>query len=362
MNRIEWSWYMPMSGDGEYVGMDFPERYPNIDYLVQVARTAEESGFDTILLPTQLFNNTYSEDAPYMDTWTVASAVGVLTERIRLLIAVKTGETDPVRLAKMGATLDQMTNGRMVFNITTGGSTQTRFGVTLGHDERYERTEEVMEILKGLWTNDRFSYKGKYYFVENAVSSPKPVQKPYPPFYYAGVSEAAKKIAARLADVQLIRGDIPERVAHEIEDLERRVQERGRRIRYGVRLNVIVRESEADAWASAEKLLSKVNPEVLRQREALRQVSDSVQQGKIWSYLAKQDVIGPNLWTGLAKVRGGQGTVLVGTPDQIADRLMEYVELGVSLFILAGYPQVEECRRVGEWVLPLVNSRVKATA
>ncbi|NGZ77908.1 LLM class flavin-dependent oxidoreductase [Saccharibacillus alkalitolerans] len=387
--EIEFGWFLPTAGDGKYVGVE-PERPATLDYLTEVAQAAENAGFEFVLIPT---------GGPCLDAWVVGSAVMSWTKTLRPLVAVRPGLTAPVLSARMGAALDQLSGGRAMINVVTGSSVQDleELGDPLArsHDERYERADEYLEVMKRTWANgdkpqaSEFAaaadngrnphnggesatalsepFRGKHYSFERTSSSPRTVQKPHPPFYLGGSSEAAKKVAVRHADTFLMWGEphawIEEQIA-EIESLRRAYEEetgRPRELRYGMRAQVLVRDTEEEAWAAAREIISQVSPEAIERAEKEFAATDATNQRRQNELReqskAEQFVVGPNLWTGLSVVRSGGAILIVGTADQVSQRLIEYAELGVSTFILSGYPHLEEAEIFGREALPLFREK-----
>jgi alkanesulfonate monooxygenase len=358
---LEFGWYVPNDGDGRYVGIPQPEIYPTLENLARVIQTAERVGFDTILVPTNQQNNTFSSSAPYIDSIVSAAALAPLTSSIKLLVAIRMGTIDPGVCARMGATLDLLSNGRFLINIVTGGNPLGMYGEQLDHDARYRRTDEYVQILKGLWTTERFSFEGEFYRFSDAICWPKPLQKPHPPIYFPGASEIARQIAAREADYYLMHGETLPLAAERVQDMERRLRETGRCLRYGIRFQIVARETEAAALEAGQQLLSRIDPEVLKTRAAMYARTESVGQRRL-NAQTEQEMVAPNLWGGMRKVRAGAGTALLGSYEQVADRILEYHRAGLNLFIFSGYPMAEEAERIGERVIPLVRERMLAAA
>ena len=364
MDKIQWGWFTPVDGDADHVGTLYPEVQPSIDYIIDTIRTAEDSGFNTVLIPTSFINSLFSEEAPRAETIAVTSALAVTTTRIRLLMAVKIGEVHPPLLAKMCATLDEMSRGRLELNVTSGGgSIESRYGEKLDHDSRYERTWETLKLMKMLWTQERTTFQGKYVSVDDVVCEPKPVQKPYPPLFMVGTSEMARRISAEEADVHLFQGDLPERIKINVDDLRGRAERVGRTLRFAVRLQVVVRETEEKAWAAVRDMMAQVDPRVVAARSSNRAGDTGIEhKALIEKALSGDSMMAPNIWGGLHAVKGGAGTVLVGNPDQLTNRIMDYVNVGVSTFILSSYPMKREAKRVGEMLMPRVGERMKVIA
>ncbi|GLW12219.1 alkanesulfonate monooxygenase [Microtetraspora sp. NBRC 13810] len=369
---MRFHWFLPTSGDSRLLvggghglgrGHGLSEhrfsasgfREPDIEYLAQIARAAERLGFEAVLTPT----GTWCEDA-----WLVTAALTRETERLKFLVAFRPGFLSPTLAAQMAATYQRLSRGRLLLNVVTGGegTEQRRFGDHLSHDERYARTDEFLSVVHGAWSGAPFDFDGKHYQVEGATVAAPP--DPRPEIYFGGSSQAAGPVAARHVDVYLTWGEPPDQVAGKIAWMRGLAEEQGRELRFGIRLHVITRDTEAAAWAEATRLLEALDPaDVARAREVLGR-SESVGQQRMLDLHAAfspggsvRDLeIHPNLWAGVGLVRGGAGTALVGSHAQVAERIEEYAALGVEEFVLSGYPHLEEAYWFGEGVLPAFRS------
>jgi alkanesulfonate monooxygenase len=345
-------WFLPTAGDSRdvvAVGEGGHRRPPDIDYLASVARTAESLGFTGVLTPT----GTWCEDA-----WIVTSALLRETTRLKFLVAFRPGFVSPTLLAQMAATFQRVSGGRLLVNVVSGGDDveQRRYGDLLDHDERYDRTAEFLQVLRGAWSGRPFDFDGRYFHVEGATVK-GPVD-PVPPVYFGGASPAAEQVAARHVDVYLAWGETPEMLGERVGRMRALAAAEGRQLRFGLRLHVITRDRAADAWAETERLLERMDPDVVRQAQESFAQSGSVGQRRMAALHRGSTeglVIAPNLWAGVGLVRGGAGTALVGSHDEVAERLAEYHELGFDEFILSGHPHVEEAYWFGEGVLPILR-------
>jgi alkanesulfonate monooxygenase len=336
------------------------ERPPDIEYLAQVARAAEQMGFEAVLTPT----GTWCEDA-----WLVTAALTRETERLKFLVAFRPGLTSPTLAAQMAATYQRLSRGRLLLNVVTGGQAdeQRRFGDHLSHDERYARTAEFLTIVRGAWGPEPFDFAGEHYQVTGATVLAPP--EPEPGIYFGGSSPAAGPVAAAHADTYLTWGEPPPQVAEKIAWIRALAAGEGRTLRFGVRLHVITRDTEAEAWNLASALLDYLDPSEITAAQQVLSKSESVGQDRMRALHASyrsggpaQDLeIYPNLWAGVGLVRGGAGTALVGSHAQVADRIEEYASLGITEFILSGYPHLEEAYWFGEGVLPELRRRGLAT-
>jgi len=341
-------WFFPSFGDGRYLGTTLGARTITLDYLQQIAAAIDRLGYAGALLPT----GRGCEDA-----WIAASLLAPATTRIKFLVAVRPGLTTPGQAARMTATLDRFTAGRVLINVVAGGDAEELAGdgITLDHDQRYELTDEFLEIWRGYCRGDCVQFEGKHLQSRGGQLSVLPVQKPYPALYFGGSSPAAHDVAAKHVDVYLTWGEPPEKVAAKLDDMRRRAADQGRKLRFGIRLHVIVRETESEAWAAADDLIRYVSDEAIAAAKANFSRIQSEGQRRM-AELHGGDrsklVVGPNLWAGVGLVRGGCGTALVGDPKQVATRMREYAELGIDTFILSGYPHLEESYRVAELLFP----------
>lgn len=341
-------WFLPTHGDGRYLGSELGARHVSLSYLSQIARAADELGYYGVLLPT---------GRSCEDSWVIASAMVPLTERLRYLVAVRPGLTEPAFAARMATTLDRLSNGRLLLNVVTGGDPLELKGdgVFLDHDERYAVTDEFLTIWRRLMSGEEITFQGQHLRIEKGKLLYPPVQKPYPPLYFGGSSEAGNKVAAQHVDVYLTWGEPPQDVAAKIAKAKAHAEAAGRSFSCGIRLHVIVRETSNEAWRAADDLISKLDDETIATAQKAFARFDSVGQQRMSSlHGGSRDKleVSPNLWAGVGLVRGGAGTALVGNPDEVAARMKEYMALGIDRFILSGYPHLEECYRFAELVFP----------
>jgi alkanesulfonate monooxygenase len=343
-------WFLPTHGDGRYLGTPIGGRAVDLAYLRQVGQAADSLGYFGVLLPT---------GKSCEDSWVVASALAPLTERLRFLVAVRPGLQSPAAAARMTATLDRISGGRLLINVVTGGDPVENKGdgIFLSHDERYAVTREFLEVYLGLLGGDTVQYSGRHIRVEDAKLLFEPVQKPYPPMYFGGSSEAGIDIAAQLLDKYLTWGEPPVAVGAKIRVVTEAALARGRRLTFGIRLHVIVRETAAEAWTAADRLIAHLDDDTIAAAQSVFKRMDSVGQARMQAlHGGRRDKleISPNLWAGVGLVRGGAGTALVGDPKTVAERMKEYMALGIDTFILSGYPHLEEAYRFAELVMPLL--------
>lgn len=348
---LELFWFLPTSGDTRYLGKSDFGRAPTLDYMRQIAVTSENLGYDGLLIPT---------GASCLDPWIVAASLVPVTQRIKLLVALRTSLGGPGPSARQAATLDQALNGRLLLNVVPGGdATELEAdGVFLKHDERYEAADEYLTIWRKLLQGEIVNYEGKHFRIRRGHIFHPAVQQPYPPLYFGGSSPAAHALAAKHVDAYLTWGEPPAAVKQKIEDVRERAAKHGRTVRFGVRLHAIVRETTAEAWAAADRLISKLtDDDIARAQENYAKMDSVGQQRMAALHGGRRDKleIAPNLWAGVGLVRGGAGTSLVGDAATVAERLQEYADLGVDTFVLSGYPHLEEAIRFAELVFPLLG-------
>jgi alkanesulfonate monooxygenase len=350
-------WFLPTHGDGRYLGTNEGARRVDFDYLRQIAIAADSLGFGGVLLPT----GRSCEDA-----WVVASSLIGITRSLRFLVAIRPGITAPGLSARMAATFDRLSGGRLLINVVTGGDPDELAGDGLfaDHDERYEITAEFLRIWCGILERSHdggaIEFEGKHLRSKGGRVMLPPLQKPRPPLYFGVTSPAAHALAAEQVDVYLTWGEPLGAVAEKIADIRRRAAEKGRTLRFGIRLHVIVRETDAAAWAAADELISRLDDSTVAKAQAAFSKLDSEGQRRMAAiHGGHRDKleIAPNLWAGVGLVRGGAGTALVGDPKTVAARMQEYADLGIETFILSGYPHLEEAYRVAELVFPHLPQR-----
>ncbi|MCD7034635.1 FMNH2-dependent alkanesulfonate monooxygenase [Metabacillus sp. GX 13764] len=348
-------WFFPTAGDERFLGTLEGARKADLPYLKQIAGALDNLGYDGALLPT---------GANCEDAWITASMLASVTNRLKFLVALRPGLMSPTLSARMAATFDQLSGGRLLLNIVTGGNPaeQAGFGNYLDHDERYELTDEFLTIWRDVLQGKTVDFNGKHLSVSRAAVSEAAVQKPYPPLYFGGSSEAGKKVGLKHADVHLLWGEPPAKIKKKVEEMRKRAKAEGKNLRFGLRLHVIVRETEKAAWDAADELIQYVTEETIEAYQKRFSLFDSTAQ-KTQSSLhggskQRKDLeISPNLWAGVGLAREGAGTALVGDPDTVAARLKEYEEIGIDTFILSGYPHLEEAYRFAELVFPKLKNK-----
>ncbi|MDX5628549.1 MULTISPECIES: FMNH2-dependent alkanesulfonate monooxygenase [unclassified Brenneria] len=343
-------WFLPTHGDGRYLGTTEGGRAVDLPYLQQVALAADNLGYYGVLIPT---------GKSCEDSWLIASALAPITRRLRYLVAVRPGLQPPSLAARMAATLDRLSAGRLLINVVTGGDPVENRGdgIFLSHAERYEVTQEFLTVYSRLLKGEKVDFTGKHIRVEGAEILFPPVQENGPPLYFGGSSPEAIDVAANQIDSYLTWGEPVEQVAEKLARVRRRAAAAGRTLSYGIRLHVIVRETEEEAWAAADRLIAHLDEETIASAQKIFARMDSTGQQRMSAlHGGSRDSlrIGPNLWAGVGLVRGGAGTALVGNPQQVAERIREYQALGIENFIFSGYPHLEEAHRFAELVMPLL--------
>ncbi|MFF7853322.1 LLM class flavin-dependent oxidoreductase [Streptomyces sp. NPDC007904] len=357
---LTFHWFLPTNGDSRHVvggGHGTPaspsggDRPPTVAYLGQIARAAESLGFVGALTPT----GAWCEDA-----WLTTAMVSQASERLKFLVAFRPGFVSPTLAAQMASTFQRQTGGRLLLNVVTGGESheQRAYGDFLDKDSRYRRTGEFLHIVRELWDGKTVTLDGEHLSVRDAALARVP--DPVPEVYFGGSSPIATEVAALHADVYLTWGEPPAQVAAKIARVRSLAAREGRVLRFGIRLHVITRDTAEQAWAEANRLLDGFEPETVRAVQAGLARSESEGQRRMLElHGGNRDglEIHPNLWAGIGLVRGGAGTALVGSHDDVADRIREYHELGIDEFVLSGYPHLEEAYWFGEGVLPRLAAR-----
>ncbi len=349
---IRFFWFIPTHGDGRYLGSNEGERQPDFRYFTQIAQAADRLGYEGVLLPT---------GQNCEESWITATGLAALTERLKYLVALRPGVTLPTFAARQAAALDRLSNGRLLLNVVVGGNPVELAGdgVFLPHDQRYGQAAEFLTIFRKLLAGETVDFDGRHYRVEAGRLDQRAVQQPHPPIFLGGSSEAGQDLAAEQIDTYLTWGEPVAQVAEKIAVVRKKAEARGRKLRFGIRLHFIVRETEAEAWAEADRLISRISDSQIAAAQArFTQQMDSVGQRRM-SELHGGDrnklLVAPNLWAGVGLVRNGAGTALVGTPDQVAARLSEYQDAGIDLVIGSGYPHLEESYRVAELLFPALG-------
>lgn len=341
-------WFLPVYGDGPYLGSQIDSRPATLAYLKEIAQAADRRGYHGVLVPCGK-----ACEEPYI----VSAALIEATERLRFLVATRPSSMTPTFAARLAAGLDRLSGGRFYLNVVAGGDAAELAGdgVFLDHDARYAQAVEFFTVWKRVLSGETVDFTGDHVTVKGATVPLPPVQRPHPPLFFGGSSPAGHAAVAAHFDTYLTWAEPPEAVAAKITDVRARAAAHGRRLTYGLRVNVIVRETEAEAWAAADRLISKIDRSAVEAAHSAFGQFESEGQRRMTELASRRDlVVSPNLWAGVGLVRGGAGTALVGTPRQVADRLLEYRDLGIDSFILSGYPHLEEAHRVADLLFPLL--------
>ena len=351
-------WFIPTHGDSRYLGTAEGARVVDHNYLKQVAQAADSLGYEGVLIPT---------GRSCEDPWVVASSLLPVTTRLKFLVAVRPGLHQPALAARMAASFDRLSGGRLLINLVTGGdqSELEGDGVYLDHGARYEQSAEFIRIWREIMARSHegqsYDFEGKHLSVKGAKLLYPPVQQPHPPVYFGGSSPAAHDLAAEQVEAYLTWGEPPAEVARKVADVRARAARHGRTVKFGIRLHVIVRETEEQAWAAADALISRLDDQTVATAQSAFAKMDSEGQRRMAALHAggtkrsRADLeISPNLWAGVGLARSGAGTALVGDPKTVAARIQEYADLGIDIFVFSGYPHLEEAYRFAELVFPLL--------
>jgi FMNH2-dependent dimethyl sulfone monooxygenase len=314
-------------------------------YVSKLARRSEQIGFDLTLIAELYLNDIKGIEAPALDAWSTAAALAAVTERLELMVAVRPTFHNPALLAKQAANIDRISNGRVSLNVVSSWwkDEARRYGVRFDeHDERYARTAEWLEIVSGAWREPSFSYGGRFHSVDSVIVEPKPVRRPRPTIYAGGESEAAKSLITRSCDAYVMHGDPPERVAPKVADMQRRRLEHGLEpMPCGMAAYAIVRRTETAARRELERI-TNVTPG----SPGYQNYQDWIGNTQLEQRVSLEDYSVSN-----RGLRAG----LIGTPEQVAERIVAFERAGVSLLLIQCSPQYEEMERFAEEVIPLVQ-------
>lgn len=356
-DRPRFHWFLPMRGDGPAFRPGLPRRTATTRYLGDVARAAENNGFESLLIAT-------SHASP--DTWLAAAAAAHETERIRFIVAFRAGYTLPTLTAQMVETFHDLFPGRLDVNVVTGseGAEQSAYGDRIDKAERYARTAEFLDVLTRELDGEPFDYDGRFYQVSGG-GRPRPIGR-RPRIYFGGLSPESASVSARYADVQLSYGETPPMVAEHVQRLNMLAAEHRRRLEFGIRIHVISRDTADEARAETERILATFDPDEVAQRQRTLATRASVGQQRVQSLNPGSLDQGrldpdslwphPNVWSGPGLVAGGgASTAIVGSHDEVAERIVEYAQAGIGHFIVSWSPLLEEAYRFGEFVTPRVR-------
>jgi alkanesulfonate monooxygenase len=350
-------WFLPSHGDGRQIAKRPagelaraapPRREPDAGYLAQVAAAADQLGFHGALLPAGLFCE---------DPWLVSAALAHQTHDLRFMVALRPGLISPTLVAQMAATAQRVTGGRLQLNVVVGGDPdeQHRYGDWLDHDQRYDRAEEFLSVLRRVWSGETVDFDGAHYRLAGARVARPAAQTPT--VFLGGSSPQARRAAARYADVYLAWGESPESMAPMLDDMRRLAREEGRDVELGTRFHVIARDTAEEAWAEARRLVDGMDPAQVEAAQRRFRATESHGQRRMAALhgggLDRLE-IHPNVWAGYTLLRPGAGVALVGSHAEVAARIEEFHAMGIEHLILSGQPHLEEAYWFGEGVLPLL--------
>jgi alkanesulfonate monooxygenase len=349
-DSVEVSWFSALCDDDfAFMGVKDPSLKSTWAHCSEITRTADRLGFNNILCPSGFVVG--------QDTWTFASAVAPLLEQMSLLVAVRCGEVHPGVLGRAVATLDHILRGRLTINIISSPLPGEE-----GADSRarYQRSREVIEVMKQGWTRDAIDFAGEFYTLKLPAAPMRPYQQNGGPLlYFGGYSPEAVELCAEHCDVYLMWPETEPRLAEMMTAVGAAAKKHTRTLDYGLRVHVIVRETESEARAYAQQLISRLDPETgkqIRNRSLDSQSYGVARQAEMRNQADDEGYVEPNLWTGIGRARSGCGGALVGNPDQIVAKLNRYIDMGIRSFILSGYPHQQECELFARHVLPRLKT------
>ena len=349
IDGAEISWFAPLcDGDDDFLGNRNPDFKSSWENTSKIVSTADALGYRNVLCP--------SSYQVGQDTLAFVAGMAPLTEQINLLAAIRCGEVHPPMLARSIATLDHMLKGRLTINIISSDLP----GDQLESSERYARSREVIEILKQAWTQDEIDFQGKYYQFNLPTKAVKPYQQSGGPLlYFGGYSPDGVDLCAEHCDVYLMWPETEEKLQGLMDNMKEKAAAYNRTVQFGLRVHVIVRETEAEARDYADNLLSKLNLDLgtdIRNRAQDAASLGVARQSQLREEADEKFYVEPNLWTGIGLARSGCGAALVGNPDQIVAKLQRYMDMGIRSFILSGYPHQQECELFAKHVLPRLKT------
>lgn len=341
---MKYGFWLPIFG-GWLRNVEDEKMPPTFEYVKKVIQSAEKWGYDTTLIAELYLNDIKGTEEETLEAWSTAAALAAVTEKIEIMTAVRPVFHNPAVTAKMAATIDHISNGRFTLNVVSGwwAEEAKQYGADFTeHDERYDRTSEFIEILKGLWTEQAFSYDGKFYKLENTKLFPKPVQRPNPILYAGGESEKGKQVISSLCDAYVIHGHTPEEAKTKISDMKARRAATGNNPlqTFGMAAYVICRDTEEEAKEELKRITTVKESEAYAGFKDFTTKSQLEQQIKLQDYSVSNRGLRPNL---------------VGTPEQIAKQILAFEEAGVNLLLLQCSPQLEELKNFAEKVMPKVE-------
>lgn len=349
LDAVEVAWFSALCADDyEFLGVPDGRLRSSWEHCRDIVLAADRLGYDNILLP--------SGYVPGQDTLTFAGGVAALAERISLLVAVRCGEYHPPMLGRALACLDHMLQGRLTINIISSDLP----GTVCDAEERYQKSREVIQILQQGWTQDRIRFQGRHYQFDLPADPVKPYQQNGGPLlYFGGISAPARRLCAEHCDVFLMWPETEPQLAETMRDLSRRAAEFGRTIDFGLRIHIIVRETEREARDAARRLVSQLDAAKGQEIKARSQDARSLgvlRQDSLRAQADAEGFIEPCIWSGIGRARSGCGSAIVGDPDQVYEKLQRYVQMGMRAFVLSGYPHLDECELFARHVLPRLKT------
>ncbi|WP_409303350.1 LLM class flavin-dependent oxidoreductase [Peribacillus sp. SCS-155] len=345
---MKFGFWLPIFG-GWLRNVEDENMPPTFEYAKKVIQSAEKWGYDTTLIAELYLNDIKGPERDSLEAWSTAAALAAVTEKIEIMTAVRPGFHNPAVTAKMAANIDHISNGRFTLNVVSAWweeEARQYNGIFTAHDERYERTEEFIEVLKGLWTEESFSYEGKYYQIQNAKLSPKPVQRPNPILYAGGESPRGKQTIVETCDSYVMHGGTVEEITEKVNGMKEQRAAAGKDPfgSFGMAAYIICRDTEEEVQAELARITNVKESSAYAGYNDFVSKSQLEQQVKLYDYSVSNRGLRPNL---------------IGTPEQIAERILAYEEAGLDLLLLQFSPQLEEMERFAKKVIPLVNAKRK---
>ncbi|AGX04112.1 MULTISPECIES: LLM class flavin-dependent oxidoreductase [Bacillaceae] len=345
---MKYGFWLPIFG-GWLRNVEDEKMPPTFSYAKEVIQAAEKWGYDTTLIAELYLNDIKGPEQDSLEAWSTAAALAAVTEKIEIMTAVRPGFHNPAVTAKMASNIDHISNGRFTLNVVSAWweeEARQYAGIFTEHDERYDRTEEFVKVMKGLWEEETFNFDGSYYSIKNAHLSPKPVQRPNPILYAGGESPRGKEAIVNHCDAYVMHGGTVEEVKTKIDDMRARRQESGNEPfkSFGMAAYIVCRDTEEEAQEELARITNVKESSGYAGYKDFVGKSQLEQQVKLYDYSVSNRGLRPNL---------------IGTPEQIAEQIIAYEEAGVDLLLLQFSPQLEEMQRFSEKVMPLVEAKRK---
>jgi FMNH2-dependent dimethyl sulfone monooxygenase len=345
---MKYGFWLPIFG-GWLRNVEDETMPPTFEYAKNVVQAAEKWGYDTTLIAELYLNDIKGPERDSLEAWTTAAGLAAVTEKIEIMTAIRPGFHNPAVTAKMAANIDHLSNGRFTLNIVSAWweeEARQYNGIFTEHDERYDRTQEFIDVLKGMWKEDIFNYKGKFYEIKNAKLWPKPIQRPNPILYAGGESERGKQVISSSCDAYVMHGGTVDEIEKKIENMKQLREAAGKNqfTSFGMAAYVVCRETEVEAYAELERITD------VKESSAYDGYNDFVSKSQLEHQLQAYDYSVSNR---------GLRPNLIGTPEQIATKILEYEKVGLNLLLLQCSPQLEEMERFAKQVMPLVEEKRK---